>query len=179
MSPQAAECTATCELLDGRRVLLRRLGTDDAEVVAALHRNLSDYDRYFRFFTLTPVHLSELVGALLEPAVGRCALGAFDGDRLIGVANYKVASDPTVADIAVVVANEDHLCGVGTALLRRLAEIAETRGVRRFVADILADNDVMLKVASDLGWRRERSSQGVVCHLEFELPVPSRGVKCR
>ncbi len=79
MSPQAAECTATCELLDGRRVLLRRLGTDDAEAVAALHRNLSDYDRYFRFFTLTPVHVGELVGALLEPAVGRCALGAFDG----------------------------------------------------------------------------------------------------
>ncbi len=170
MTPPAVQFTATRELLDGRRVLLRRLGTDDAEAVAALHRNLSDYDRYLRFFTLSPVNSNELVSALLEPAVGQYALGAFDGDRLIGMANYKVAADPTVADIAMVVANEDHLCGVGTALLRSLAEIAETRGVRRFVADILADNHLMLKVASDFGWPGERSSQGAVCHLELDLP---------
>ena len=144
--------TATRQLLDGRLVSLRRLDADDAEAVVALHQSLSDHDRYLRFFTLHPVQLDELVGKLTEPDIGQYALGAFDADRLIGVANYAVSGDPTVADIAIVVAHEDHLRGVGTALLRRLAEIAGTHGIRRFVADILADNRLMIKVMSDLGW---------------------------
>jgi RimJ/RimL family protein N-acetyltransferase len=170
MSLPAVEFTATVELLDGRRVSLRPLRGDDAEAVAALHRNLSSYDRFLRFFTLSPAHLDELVRMLIEPAAGQYALGAFDVQRLVGVANFAVSDDPTVADIAILVAHEDHLCGVGTALLRCLAEIAENQGIRRFVADILADNRLMFKVISDLGWPYERSSCGPVCRLEFELP---------
>ena len=97
--------------------------------------------------------LDELVGKLIEPGVGQYALGAFDADRLIGVANYAVSDDPTVADIAILVAHEDHLRGVGTALLRHLAEIAEIHGIRRFVADILAENQIMFQVMSDLAGR--------------------------
>ena len=124
MSDQVVEFAATARLLDGRLVSLRRLGADDAEAVVALHQHLTDHDRYFRFFTLHPVHLDELVGKLTEPADGRYALGAFDADRLIGVANFTVSDDPSAADIAIVVAHEDHLCGVGTALLKHLAQIA-------------------------------------------------------
>jgi GNAT superfamily N-acetyltransferase len=170
MSSPAAEDTATCRLPDGRLVSLRRLAADDAQAVVALHQNLSDHDRYLRFFTLHPVQLDELVGNLIELRAGQYALGAFDADRLIGVASYAVSDNPTVADIAIVVAHEDHLHGVGTALLRRLAEIAENQGIRRFVADILADNRLMINVMSDLGWPSERLSYGAVYRLEFELP---------
>ena len=131
MGGEAVESTATCQLLDGRQILLRRLDIDDAEAVAALHQHLSDHDRYFRFFTLNPAHLDELVSELIEPTDGEYALGAFDGDRLIGIANYAVSDDPTVADVAILVAHEDHSHGVGTTLLRRLAQIARAHGIRR------------------------------------------------
>ena len=170
MGSPGAAVTAARELLDGRLVSLRSLGAEDAEAVVALHQSLSDYDRYLRFFTLHPVQLDELADKLTEPDIGQYALGAFDADRLIGIANYAVSADPTVADVAVVVAQEEHLRGVGTALLRRLVEIAETHGIRRFVADILADNRLMIKVMSDLGWPSERLSYGAVCRLQFELP---------
>jgi hypothetical protein len=78
MGDHAVEFAATAPLLDGRVVSLRRLGADDAAAVLALHQHLSDHDRYFRFFTLQPVELSELVGRLTEPPDGLCALGAFD-----------------------------------------------------------------------------------------------------
>jgi GNAT superfamily N-acetyltransferase len=157
-------------LLDGRLISLRRLDSDDAEAVVALHQHLSDYDRYFRFFTLLPAHLDELVSKLIEPTVGQYALGAFDGDRLIGVANYTVSADPTAADIAIVVAHEDHSLGVGTTLLKHLAQTARAHGIRRFVADVLAANDLMLAVLSDLGWPRERMNSGSVLHLDIDLP---------
>ncbi len=180
MSSQAVEFTATCQLLDGRLASLRRLSADDVGAVVALHRNLSDDDRYLRFFTLNPVQLDQLVSKLIEPSIGQYALGAFDADRLIGVANYTVSDDPTVAEVAIVVAHEDHLHGVGTALLRHLAQIAETHGIQRFVADILAENRLMLKVFADLGWPCKRWIYGSVRHLEIELPKRrTEAVNCR
>ena len=170
MGSQAVRDTATSRLLDDRVISLRRIEEKDAEAVVALHRQLSDHDRYFRFFTLHPAHLDQLVRNLIEPKDGQYALGAFDGDRLIGVANYTVCADPTAADIAIVVAHEDHSVGVGTALLKRLAQIARTHGIRRFVADVLAQNHLVLAVLSGFGWPRERSNFGSVLHLDIGLP---------
>ena len=42
MVSHPVESTATCQLLDGRLISLRRLDTDDAEAVVALHQHLSD-----------------------------------------------------------------------------------------------------------------------------------------
>jgi hypothetical protein len=55
MSNQLAEFAATAQLLDGRLVSLHRLSADDTEAVMTLHQHLSDYDRYYRFFTMQPV----------------------------------------------------------------------------------------------------------------------------
>ncbi len=170
MSDQSVEAAATARLLDGRVVSLRRLGVDDGEAVLALHQHLSDHDRYFRFFTLQPAPLHEVVGKLTEPAGGRYALGAFDADRLIGVAHYTVVEDPRVAEIAIVVAHEDHSLGVGTALLKHLAPIARAHGIGRFVADVLGENHLMLTVFFDLGWHCEPMDYGSIRHLEIELP---------
>ena len=170
MSDQAVESAVTARLLDGRLVSLRRLSVEDAEAVLALHQHLSDHDRYFRFFTLHPAPLCELAGKLTEPAEGLYALGAFDADRLIGVAHYTVVDDPGAAEVAVVVAHEDHSLGVGTALLKQLARVARARGVGRFVADVLGENHLMLTVFFDLGWNCEPMNYGSVRHLEIELP---------
>jgi GNAT superfamily N-acetyltransferase len=165
------EFTVTARLLDGRRVSLRRLNVNDTEAVLELHQHLSDHDRYFRFFTLHPVQLQELVGKLTEPVAGLCALGAFDAGRLIGVAHYTVVSDdPKVAEFAIVVAHEDHSLGVGTALLKGLAQVARAHGIGRFVADVLGENHLMLMVLFDLGWPCEPMDYGSVRHLEIELP---------
>jgi GNAT superfamily N-acetyltransferase len=171
MSDHAAGVVATARLLDGRLVSLRRLNGADADAVMALHEHLSDHDRYFRFFTLQPVPLHELAGKLTEPTDGLYALGAFDADRLIGVAHYTVAGeDSGVAEVAIVVAHADHSLGVGTALLRRLGPIARAHGIKRFVADVLGENHLMLTVFFDLGWHCDPSDYGPIRRLEIELP---------
>jgi len=170
MGSHAVGDMATCRLLDGRLISLRRIDIEDAGAVAALHQHLSDHDRYLRFFTMHPAHLDELVSRLIEPREGRYALGAFDGNRLIGVASYTVCADATAADIAIVVANEDHSLGVGTALVKHLAQIAGAHGIRRFVADVLAQNHLMLAVLSDFGWPHKRTNCGSVLHLDIPLP---------
>ncbi|KBZ62262.1 N-acetyltransferase family protein [Mycobacterium colombiense] len=170
MGSQGVRHTVASRLLDGRVISLRRIDSTDAEAVVALHQKLSDHDRYYRFFTLHPAHLDQLVRKLIEPEDGQYALGAFDGDRLLGVASYTVCADPTAADVAIVVAHEDHSLGVGTALLQRLAHIARVHGIRRFIADVLAQNHLMLAVLADFGWPRERSNFGSIIHLDISLP---------
>ncbi len=167
---RAVEVTAAARMLDGRLVSLRRLNAGDSAAVLTLHQHLSDHDRYFRFFTLQPVQLHELVGKLTEPAEGLYALGAFDAGRLIGVAHYVVVDDPKVAEVAVVVAHEDHSLGVGTALIKQLGSIARAHGIGSFVADVLGENHLMLAVFFDLGWRCKPAGYGSIRHLEVELP---------
>jgi GNAT superfamily N-acetyltransferase len=164
------EFSAKVQLLDGRDVSLRRISADDADALLTLHQHLCDRDRYLRFFTLRPARLDQLVSELIEPASGQYALGAFDGDRLIGVANYVVSDDPSVAELAMLVAHEDHLQGTGTALLKHLSQIARNHGIRYFVADIMAENHLMFEVLSDLGWPRRRLAKGMVVRVQVELP---------
>ena len=71
----------------------------------------------------------------------------------------------------MVVAHAEHLRGVGTALLRRLGEIARMNGVRHLVAEVLWENHLMLRVLSDAGWPCTRHLEGSVLHVEIYLGV--------
>ena len=53
--------------------------------------------------------------------------------------------------MAVALAHQDHLRGVGTALLHQLAQVARSKGIRFFTAYVLAENAPMLKVLRDIG----------------------------
>ena len=158
------------KLADGAWIVIRRLQPADADAVVALHDSLSQRERYLRFFTMQPVRLKALAGSLTDSREGDFALGAFESGTLIGVANYASCGKVATAEVAVVVAHDDQLRGVGSALLRRLAEIARANGIQHFVADVLAVNHLLFKVLRDAGLqpRRVRTVNGVV-HLSVDL----------
>jgi L-amino acid N-acyltransferase YncA len=165
-------CTST--LRGGATVLLRRLTAADIDAVIALHDTLSERERYLRFFTMHPTHLKALADELTDGNSDHYALGAFESGTLIGVANYTMCGRPATADVAVVVAHEDHLRGVGTALLRRLAQIARDNGVQHFVADVLTTNHLMFKLLHDTGLHpQHRSYDSGVVHLDIDLATVS------
>ncbi len=158
------------KLADGAWVVIRHLEPADADAVIALHDALSQRERYLRFFTMQPVRLKALASRLTDARREGFALGAFESGTLIGVANYSICGKPATAEVAVVVAHHDQLRGVGTAMLRRLAQIARARGIQHLVADVLTTNHVLFKVLRDAGLqpRRGRALSGVV-HLDVNL----------
>lgn len=157
-------------LRDGASVVLRRLGSADTDAVIALHGNLSDRELYLRFFTMHPAFLKKLADKLTDADGENYALGAFESGTLIGVANYAMCGKPATADVAVVVAHEDHLRGVGTVLLRRLAQVARDNGVQHLVADVLDSNRLMFKVLYDAGLRpHSKTNDSGVVHLDIDL----------
>ena len=74
-----------------------------------------------------------------------------------------------MSPMCAVVAHQDHLRGVATAMLRHLAEAARRSGIRYFVADVLAENHAMLKVVRDAGWPCEWVSRNAVLHVRIDL----------
>jgi L-amino acid N-acyltransferase YncA len=169
MNAQRLEQACTAELIDGSVIALRQLEPSDTDAIVDLYESLTDDERYLRFFTMRPAHLEDWARLIAEPRSDQYSLGAFSAGKLLGVANYVACQQPGDAEVAVVVAHAQHLRGVGTALLRRLGEIARANGLHHLVAEVLAENHLMHRVLTDAGWPCTRHREGSVLHVEIDL----------
>ena len=175
MSTQGFEHVASAKLLDGAVIALRKLTLADVADVVRLYETLSDDECYDRFFTAHPAHLQTSARSLTEPSDTQYALGAFGSSELLGVASYYIEiATPGRGEVAVVVAHSEHLRGVGTALLRRLGEIAKNNGVHHLVAEVLWENHLMLRVLSETGWPCTRHLEGAVLHVDIDLDAVTK-----
>ena len=59
--------------------------------------------------------------------------------------------------------------GSGSILLEHLAAAARENGLRRFVAEVLAENRAMVRVFRDAGYQVSRAFADGVLHLEFAI----------
>lgn len=163
------ETATAATLLDCASVTVRRLRLDDYDAVVRLASELTGEERYQRFFTVHPTYIGEWALSLTKPAKGVVALGVFETGDLIGVANYTELPTAGDAEIAVVVAHEQHERGVGTLLLQTLGRIARAAGLHRFVADVLTENHAMRRVISEAGWPVTQHCDGAVVRVDLNL----------
>ena len=156
-------------LRDGRTLRLRAPRVDDGEGLLDFFSGLSRQSLYQRFHGLPEVG-PRLVEPCLEPDwIERGSLlGELDG-KVVAIALYVRLRDPDTAEAAFAVADELQGHGVGTRMLERLAALAAEHGIRRFVAEVLADNRTMLDVFAAAGFETTRElAQGVV---EVAFPI--------
>jgi acyl-CoA hydrolase/GNAT superfamily N-acetyltransferase len=180
--PYPWEEATTVELLNGREVTVRPAQVTDQEPLQSLFYALSDDSTYRRFMCHKSVHPREEMAALVDldygQNVGLVVTAAGDGsEEIIGMARYDVDPATGLADIAFVVLDEWHRMGVGTLLMRRMAEIARSRGLAGFTADVLTTNKAMLTVFHKSGLRVQSRVEGTTYHLtmRFEDPVMDGG----
>ncbi len=163
-------------LPDGTTVRMRPMVPDDAPLLLAMWDRTSRRSRELRFHG--PFDLNERnVGVFTdyEPQT-QLALAATTGrdtdQRIIGVARYVIDADqPDHAEFAALVEDAHQGRGIGSALVRHVAEAAHAAGVRVLSGDVLAENASMLRVIRDLGFghRDRRVSSVVRSDLELEL----------
>jgi RimJ/RimL family protein N-acetyltransferase len=166
--------------LDGSPVQVRRIDTDDYDAVVLLVLSLTDHERYLRFFTTHPNYLAEWARTLTTPSDrDHCAVGAFEDDALVGIANYAATPSPGCAEVSVVVAHEQHDRGIATTLLKFLGMIARHNGIHHLVADVLTENQSMRKVITDAGWPCTRHLDGYVTHVDVDLDELGSGESAR
>jgi RimJ/RimL family protein N-acetyltransferase len=133
-----------CRLADGALVRVRHLRPSDERVLRAAFRRLSARSRYQRF--LGPVsELSDALWRYLCDVDGRdhVAFVAFHAGEShpLGVGRFvRQSTSPSVAEVAITVADAWQGRGLGSLLIALLVETARSAEVDTFVAYALPNN---------------------------------------
>lgn len=167
-----AECEEFVTLDDGTKIFIRPLVPSDADHLRFALEGADPETLYFRFFRSTIRVDSELLEYLtVLDYQHRFALAAFtETGEGIGVARFEGNPASDTAEMAVVVRSDWRRRGVGTALLKRLADAAHARGLRYLRADFMAENEAAGALVARAGLEQPVYEQGVGSVLQ-ELPV--------
>ncbi|PKV90717.1 L-amino acid N-acyltransferase YncA [Amycolatopsis echigonensis] len=178
--PELAQAAAFLELLaaaeqnlagpvvldrpDGAAVVLR-LGTPrDIDAIGAVHLRCSAKTLFNRYHTGLSTVPRKWLHRLLMPPRGTSLL-AVCGRDVIGFGQLIPQLDGT-AEVSLLVEDAWQRQGIGTALLARLAALAEAGGTAELSAIRLAGNDAMVRTAVRAGLQVETcSDDGTVLRL--------------
>ena len=159
-------------LTDGTTVRIAPAGPQDEQAVRQMHAQMSPDNVYLRFFSISPASADREAKRVCRPPDDEhCALLAWLGTQLVGVASYEPAGKPGVAEIAFAVVDHMHGRGIATLLLDHLVSNARLRGLRAFTAETLADNVAMLRVFANAGLAAKRQMDNGVIETTFPLPA--------
>ncbi len=143
---------------------VRPIRPDDADMLQAFVRGLSQESRYFRFasaiselpasvlsrFTLIDYDREmALVAAVKDPAAPE---GSEATERMIGVSRIVANPDGTSCEFSLVVADDFKGQGLGSRLMGAIIEQARSKGLEEIMGLILASNSAMLRLMTSLGF---------------------------
>ena len=154
-------------------VTFRAMQAGDRDRVREAYSRLSPEAIYLRAFRYKKeLNESELT-RLTDVDFGRevalvVTTGAGAQEVVIAGGRY-VCTDSIAAEVAFTVDERYRGLGIASRLLKHLATIARGRGIARFDAEVLANNQPMLAVFTRSGLRMERRREGGVVHVELAL----------
>jgi len=158
-------------LADGGLAFVRPVRVEDRDELAALHGRMSRESQYLRYFSarrsLPP---AEILRDVTVDYRDRMAFVAFVQGRVAAYACYvRREGDDASAEVAFQVEDAQQGRGLGTLLLERLAAYAHERGLHRFTASVLAQNQRMIDVFRDAGFPRSLKRDGSVLEVTLEI----------
>jgi acyl-CoA synthetase (NDP forming)/GNAT superfamily N-acetyltransferase len=171
-----AHWEADVVLLDGSTAHLRPIRAADADRLVAFYDRVSERSKYLRFFAPYPHLTSRDIDRFTQVDHDqRVALVVTRAGDILGVGRYD-RSGGQDAEVAFLVEDAYQGRGVAQLLLEHLAQAGRERGVRRFVADVLPDNDRMLNTLRDAGYQVSGGYEDGVLHLTFPIEATESAV---
>ncbi len=153
MLDQIAKYRQVITLQDGKRVLLRPLTPDDKNALIALFEPIAGADASFM---RNDVRNREVVASWVDKIDYKTILPlvAVVNDRIVGDATLHFRSGPGrhIADVRIFLSKEFRRCGLGSAMLRALIDVARKCGLQQLVAEIVADQVKVINAFKQLGF---------------------------
>lgn len=168
---------------NGLLVRVRPLRADDAERLIDLFEHLGPESRYRRFNIPLTDPDPELVlreaqaMADLDPdrGCGWLALADLPDQPDACIAGVRsIRTDGDVAEVSLAVRDDLQGIGIGTELLRFVAQEAYRTGIRKLVGYVQSDNRPLWLSLRQLGAPLEREFQGAETYVEVDLEEASR-----
>jgi acetyltransferase len=175
IAPYPKHLVETAFLADGTELVIRPIRPEDAESEQEFVRNLSREAKRFRFMQtideLTPRMLARFTQIDYDREMALIAMARdHGGTRQLGVARYAINPDQRSCEFAIVVSDESQHQGIGSRLMTSLMNAARDHGLQLIEGQVMADNQPMLKLMSDLGFSVRRSSDDPgICIVDHRL----------
>ena len=154
-------------------MLIRPIRPNDEPLLVRFHATLSEHSVYLRYF-----HMMNLDCRVAHERLRRICSIDYDREialvverehEILAVGRLVKAPHANEAEFAVLIRDAFHGHGLGTELVRRLLEIARAEKLDRVTADILPENDHMLRVCSLLGFQLRHSIEEHVVKAPISL----------
>jgi acetate---CoA ligase (ADP-forming) len=164
-------------LRDGSTLRLQTPSPADFDELKSFYDRLSWESKFLRF---RGYPRTDLVARLEAEASGaqRFALIGRQSGRVIAAAAYIELREKGVAEVSFAVADEFQRRGIGTRMLEQLAAVGADRGIRRFDAEVMAENRAMLRLFEHAGFAVARVGSGGEMTVSLDI-TPGRAVEER
>lgn len=160
-------------LEDGTPITLRAILPTDKAALADGFARLSERTRRRRFFSPKRELGDEELRFYTEfDGADHYAIGAAVKDESagVGVARFvRVPENPTMAELAIVVADAWQGRGIGKRLLKGIVAAAAERGITRIRGETLADNEQIRRLLDHHSAHLETHSDHGVLHFSFPI----------
>lgn len=157
-------------LADGGVAHIRPVRPDDTEALREMHRRMSDRSKYLRYFSavgeVSDNQLKVFTDVDYRDSV---ALLAELGGQVLAAGTYHLDQRTGGAEVAFAVQDDQQGRGLGSILLEHLAAAAQENHIRKFTAEVLSENQQMMRVFIDAGYQVRREYSSGVIDLEFDI----------
>jgi acyl-CoA hydrolase/RimJ/RimL family protein N-acetyltransferase len=147
--PEEEECTVYIK--GGHKVIIRPAKASDVMGIQGLFYRLSPNDVYTRFFhMISSMPVSNAMYMCNVDYTNEMAfvavLGGHEHGEVIGTSGYAVDPMDNLAEVAYMIRPDFQGQGLGTVLQKRMIEYARKQGLRGLKADILENNEPMIRL---------------------------------
>jgi acyl-CoA hydrolase/N-acetylglutamate synthase-like GNAT family acetyltransferase len=161
-------------LRPGLKILFRPIKPTDEGMMQELFYSLSEDSIYYRFFHRTQVmpHKKVQRFTTIDYQKDMAIVGVveeYGREKIIAVGRYSLESESSMAEAALLVHDDWQGRGIGTRLLRYLIQIAKSRKITGFKAQVVADNRAPLRMAHKTGYTVETTLEDGVFMVSFKF----------
>ena len=169
-----AELETYATFKDGVEVFFRPIKPTDEAMMQELFYSLSEDSIYYRFFHRTQVmpHKKVQRFTTIDYQKDMAIVGLVEEEgreKIIAVGRYALEPESNMAEAALLVQDDWQGKGIGSWLLRYLIQIAKSRKIAGFKAQVVADNRAPLHMAHKTGYIVETTLEDGVFVVSFKF----------
>jgi len=161
-------------LHDGTALFFRPIKPTDEKMLRDMCYACSEKSIGFRFFKNVKTFPHEFIQEFsnVDLSKNMAIVGLVQdtgGEQIVGVGRYYLIESNNRAEVSFLVRDDWQAKGIGTYLLNILTEIAKKRGINRFDAVMLADNQHMLSVFHNSGYAVTTKKEGNTYEISYDF----------
>ncbi|HOJ52258.1 MAG TPA: GNAT family N-acetyltransferase [Syntrophales bacterium] len=174
--------TCTHRFKDGTMITFRAIKPSDEEEMKRLFYRFSDPGQFYRYFSesrpMPQAKWDEYVNIDYHSTMSIVGVWESEGiPRIVAEGRYQMRHDLLMADISFIVEEGFRGKGVASFLLELLITAARERGIEGFVADVLANNQAVMRVFEKSGYPVQAVLTHGVYHLTLMFTPPSESAR--